>query len=374
MKIGKYIGELLYEHDCVIVTEFGGFVAQYHSATIHPVQHTFSPPSKSIAFNQNLVKNDGLLANYISNKLLLSYPDACRVINDFVIICNSELERGNKVIIENIGELFYDYEKNLQFIPASQTNYLLDSFGLTDIQSPAIKREKDFDIFNNSDHSVVPATRRKSYLKPVLKIAAITGVAAMLTWAYFNPVISGKISKSLAGIFPEMETSTSINEPVDAKVSEAKPYKESVATNESQPVEDIYQKPIEESPVATTENANAVNTVTSNTIESPKENIEPVKNITPEIKNVIVTKPSVELSSNSNDKYFIIGGCFSIAENATKLNNELKVKGFPSQLLGKGKRGLEMVSISSAGSREKAEEMLGFIQTSGYPDAWIMRK
>ncbi len=371
MRIGKYIGELLYEHDCVIITDFGGFVANYRSAAIHPVQHTFTPPSKSIAFNQNLTKNDGLLANFISDRLLLSYPDACRLINDFVIICNTELEKGNKVMIENIGELFYDYEKNLQFIPAADKNYLLDSFGFSNIQSQAIKREKDFVIFNNgnSDAKVIPAEKRKSYFKPVLKIAAITGIAAMITWAYFNPVISGKISKSLASIFPDMGQEKTDNlQPVDAKISEAKTFKEAVAKTETQPVEDIYQKPAEEKPEPITENT------APKVVPTPVENIEPAKAVTTEVKKTITAKPSVELTSGSNDKYFIIGGCFSVAENATKLNDELKSKGFPAQLLGKGKRGLEMVSISSAASREKAEEMLGFIQTSGYPDAWIMRK
>jgi hypothetical protein len=73
-------------------------------------------------------------------------------------------------------------------------------------------------------------------------------------------------------------------------------------------------------------------------------------------------------------KFFIIGGCFGVHENAIAFVDELKAKGYPSQLLGKGKKGLEIVCISSAANRNKAEEMLGFIQDSGYPDAWIMKK
>ena len=57
-KIDKHINELLYNHDCVIVPEFGGFVTNYASAKIHPVQHTFTPPSKNIVFNKNLKNND----------------------------------------------------------------------------------------------------------------------------------------------------------------------------------------------------------------------------------------------------------------------------------------------------------------------------
>ena len=75
-KVDKHISELLYQHDCVIVPEFGGFVANYCSAKIHPTQHTFTPPSKSIVFNSNLKNNDGLLANHIALAENTNYPEA----------------------------------------------------------------------------------------------------------------------------------------------------------------------------------------------------------------------------------------------------------------------------------------------------------
>ena len=68
MKLEQYISELLYQYDCVVVPGLGGFVANYKSATIQPIQNTFSPPSKSISFNKNLNANDGLLANLIAQK------------------------------------------------------------------------------------------------------------------------------------------------------------------------------------------------------------------------------------------------------------------------------------------------------------------
>ncbi len=373
MKLGQYIGELLYDHDCVIITDFGGFVANYRSATIHPVQHTFSPPAKSIAFNQNLVNNDGLLANFISNKLLLSYPDACRVINDFVIACNAELERGNKIVIENIGELFYDYERNLQFVPAEHKNYLLDSFGLGDIQSPAIKRNGDFDLFTSQqDAKIIPAEKRKNYLKPVLRIAAITGVAAMLTFAYFNPIISGKISKSLAGMFPAIEAESNSSAKEDMHASESKTFKEAVAVTETQPVEDIYQKSTEEKTIEV-----AAENTTPAVAEEVKPDVAPVPSVQKIVKaevHTVVDETKSHKLATTEGNFHIIGGCFSVPENAAKLTGELQAKGFPAKTLGKGKRGLEMVSISSATTLNRAEEMLAQVKESGYPDAWIMRR
>ena len=73
MKLEQYISKLLYQYDCVIVPGLGGFVANYKSATIQPVQNTFSPPSKGISFNKNLNNNDGLLANFIAQEETVSF-------------------------------------------------------------------------------------------------------------------------------------------------------------------------------------------------------------------------------------------------------------------------------------------------------------
>src|SRR6476646_1164671 len=140
-KVDKHISELLDEHDCVIVPDLGGFVANYAPAKIHPVQHTFIPPSKNIVFNKNLRNNDGLLANHIVIAESTSYPEALKYIHHFVENTSSQLKTGAKVKIEEVCTLFLDVEGNIQFEPDASTNHLLDAFGLSRFQSPAVKRE-----------------------------------------------------------------------------------------------------------------------------------------------------------------------------------------------------------------------------------------
>ena len=67
MIIANYISDLLYRYDCVIVPDFGGFVANRIGAQVNNFTHTFSPPTKQITFNGLLKHNDGLLANYIAS-------------------------------------------------------------------------------------------------------------------------------------------------------------------------------------------------------------------------------------------------------------------------------------------------------------------
>lgn len=381
MKIGNYIHDLLHYHDCVIVPDFGGFVTRYQSASIHPVQHLFSPPSKSVAFNSELTTNDGLLANYICSRLLLTYPDACKIINDFVLTCKTQLENNQRLVIDHVGELFYDVEKNLQFTPTNHQNFLLDSFGFSAVQSPAIQRDKPFDIFDDQDATVLPAEKRRNYLKPLLRIAAISGIAAMVAFAYFNPFISSKISKGIAGIIPVMERSAE-SQSEDAKTKVNLPTKEELRQQELNPDKNIYEAGTDiekgNSETNTSETPETTASVESTVSAAPEENTKTpleVNEIRPETSNIKNAPTAVALSHNitSEKAYYIIGGCFSVYENAQNLNSELKSKGYTSAMLGKNKNGLEMVAIAYFSTLEEAETGISKIKNEGYPDVWIYK-
>ena len=73
MNLANYINDLLYRYDCVIVPDFGGFVTNRIGAKLNSDTHTFSPPTKQIAFNSHLKHNDGLLANYIASSEQISF-------------------------------------------------------------------------------------------------------------------------------------------------------------------------------------------------------------------------------------------------------------------------------------------------------------
>jgi hypothetical protein len=366
MKIGNYIFELLHHHDCVIVPDLGGFVTRYQHAAIHPVQHEFTPPSKSVAFNGELIKNDGLLANYISQRLLLSYVDSCRLIQDFVSLCKNQLENNQRIVIEGIGELFYDPEKNIQFRPSGNENYLLDSFGLGTVQSPAIQRDRPFEIFNNKDASVLPAPQQKFTSKFLIKTILGISAAAMVAFAYFNPFLSSKISKGLALIIPvndqqHVVTST----PADVEAESKIQYENSLTASETnaQNVETNIYEHSDNDPAIKSESEKPVTTV---------ESSEPVSVSQP--KEEVITPKATIVQPGKSGPYFIIGGCFSIYDNALKLQAELIQKGFSSQLVGKNKNGLEMVAIASASNIAETETLLSEARSAGYADAWVFKK
>jgi len=128
VEISQYIKELLLLNDCVIIPEFGGFVANYKPATIENNQ--FFPPTKEIAFNNKLISNDGLLINYISEAEGIDYFNAKQKLDSFVEETMLNLERNRNVYFEGVGYLHYDSRENLQFEPQLKQNLLVDSYGL----------------------------------------------------------------------------------------------------------------------------------------------------------------------------------------------------------------------------------------------------
>lgn len=134
LDITAFIRELLFGHDCVIVPGFGGFIGNYTPARIDKVSGTFYPPVKQISFNRNLNHNDGLLVGRISGTSNITYGDARELVEQFVADLRKKLERGEKVVFDNIGSFVNNSEGNVQFEPDKNVNYHLDSYGLEPFQ------------------------------------------------------------------------------------------------------------------------------------------------------------------------------------------------------------------------------------------------
>lgn len=128
----SYINDLLYLHECVIIPGFGGFVTNYKSSHIDEKRGIFYPPTKEISFNRSLTKNDGLLVNWIVRKESITYEKANRRIAYFVEDLRVKLNQGKRIVLENVGILFYDRRFNILFEPVNY-NFLTDSWGMEEI-------------------------------------------------------------------------------------------------------------------------------------------------------------------------------------------------------------------------------------------------
>lgn len=178
MAIASYINDLLYRYECVILPGFGAFITQRQSARIQTATNEFYPPQKTVSFNRQLVKNDGLLANHIVEVENVSYETAVAKLHTYVADLESVLDKNKVVNFQNIGS-FTLSEDRLLFEPAAQTNYLKEAFGLSSFASTPVSREvyrKQAEAIEEKAPIAFTPERRKR--RPYLQYAAI-GLVAM---------------------------------------------------------------------------------------------------------------------------------------------------------------------------------------------------
>ena len=132
MQLTNAINILLYTNDCVTVPEFGSFIINKFSSTYDENKGKFYPPSRRVSFNSKIKSNDGLIANFISEELGISYEDAVKKVHTEVVSWKKILNEES-IVLKNIGELSYNADENIVFVPDLDSNHFLGSFGLPTI-------------------------------------------------------------------------------------------------------------------------------------------------------------------------------------------------------------------------------------------------
>ena len=195
MNISSHIQDLLYRYECVVLPGFGAFLSQKQSAYIDENSQEFFPPNKVISFNRQLIKNDGLLANYIAEVEAVKYHTANNMIQEFVYDLENSLQNDAKAELANIGKFYLDAEDKLQFEPVSEINFLTQSFGLASYQVTPVQREvykKQVEELEEKTPLLFTPERRKSSF---LKYAAIGIIALGISGFAGLNIYSSQVSK-----------------------------------------------------------------------------------------------------------------------------------------------------------------------------------
>jgi len=142
LSIEKHVFELLKHYDCVIITGLGGFILNRRNAYINKITQKIYPPSKKLGFNKNLYENDGLLANYLVQIEDISYDEACVEILKFSRKAKLKLKKGESIIFENIGEIYYNQNESIEFKATGLFNFDAQSYGMKEFQLTEQKIEQ----------------------------------------------------------------------------------------------------------------------------------------------------------------------------------------------------------------------------------------
>lgn len=181
MQLETYISDLLYRYECVTIPNFGAFLTQNTSATIDETTNTFYAPKKVMSFNEQIQKNDGILAHYIADVEKIPFETANKKIDKRVKILKSYLTQGETLTFKNIGEITFNKEGKIVFEPSYHLNYLTDSFGLSQFASPQVNREVYKETVEAIENVIpITVTPEKRKARPFLKYAAVALVALTL--------------------------------------------------------------------------------------------------------------------------------------------------------------------------------------------------
>jgi len=346
-KIEQYISELLYKHECVIVPQFGGFVARHLPASINNEGSLISPPAKSILFNKNLQNNDGLLVNFVMGAEGLAYEAANEYVLKYAHYCNNSLQSKQRVEIQGVGVLFMNAEQSIQFEPQVDVNYLIESFGLFPINAEEIAAEKTEKIIELSDRRAT-VVREAPVSRKYLRIAAISLAAPMLALGIFFSLSNKKVKNTVTAAF--------------GVSSEASAYEKSYYKNKAY---SYVAKP--EANVIVDANGYASISLSNNEylFVNVSDTVAADKTVVKKVLHHIVK------SSSASGKYKIVVGCFSIEENAQRLINTLHERNINAVLAGKNKNGLHVVSAGSTNNVDEARQLLQSVRQN-YPSAWMM--
>ncbi|MBK6370871.1 MAG: SPOR domain-containing protein [Flavobacteriales bacterium] len=332
MSLERDLHDLLYEHDCVIVPGWGGFLAQYKPARLDTARKVIHPPCKEVGFNRHLMRNDGLLTDQLAKRDGLAFTAASDLLAQEVAHWRAELDRQGRLELPRIGIFYRDAERNLQFDPDDRANFLKEAFGLRPVAAiPRVQQEKPTVV----EPIAVPAATGRRW-----NWAAAAGIALLISAGAIGSYLFRSEGDALAWL----------GRPDATYMPEHMPEAQGVTA----------------SGVLLPEEPLGIRTLPLSDNDSVSLTVDLGSPAPAETTYVAPTTKSTTLG-----RFHIIGGCFAQPENADRLLSDLLDRGFPAQRLSQYGE-LHPVAFGSYPDRASALVALARIREEGAGQAWLL--
>ena len=317
------------DYDCVIIPGFGGFICNERPAWFDDEKEEMVPPSRDVLFNPNLTHNDGLLAQEIIRLTGLTYTEALSLAETEADFIASQLKAGNTVEIAGVGRLYSSEDGINRFAPAAELVRTLSSFGHSRIPLAKLKPIQQPIQQQGQDNEETPASHMVPLRKKVARVAAILAIplaaGTIIGGAYISQGVNG--SNTMLSLVPAPETIISTFSPSDdAKIFES----EELTTEEVLEIE--YVDPAPE---------------------------------------VVEGRIIEEVISQVN--FLIVGGAFSIEENAQTLATQLREEGYNPTFHYQSHNNLHLVALGEFESEEDARAAMAKARRNGRTASWLKR-
>jgi hypothetical protein len=328
MSVENILYQLLLEHDCVILPNFGGFIVRESPCNYNPSREIVKPYSKSIFFNQHLIENDGLLINAIARLKNITYDAATIEVETWVKKLASQLDSEGSLGILNIGNFTKGTEGNKWFAADSNLNLSLQTYGLRPVKAVILHaldledEAQTLDIKPLADNKPIePFTIQRTNWKAWLAAASIAIVAHI---GYLSIESIQNKNSNHASVMPMPTVSNTVE-------TESIPVQEDtlITSNEVAMTETIA--PEVEVPTTTT----AIETAPVETIKIQEIPATPVTETT------VFESESIQVNTLTN-----VIGRYKLEINAMNHVKDLAKKGI-NGTIGKNTQGLYEVTVPS---------------------------
>jgi nucleoid DNA-binding protein len=316
--INIYIKELMETTDCVVIPGFGAFVGERREAQINPHTHQFSPPFKEIMFNDSLVRDDGVLTQYIAVEEGISYAESHQIVENQVDEWKQILLKEEILKFDEIGELTLNREGNFIFSPFYDLNYLQDSFGLQKFISPAVRHQSNKKTIALAAENSSPVT----FVATFFLLFALSAIWFYFQWSEIDNQYSQQSTIIPVSTYKNIEKTE---------------IKKAIKTKE------------------TTKPATSTKKVIENKEESETKKVEKERKTIP------------------SKTHYIIAGAFRDSRNAKNLIQKLKRQGFNAGIAGLSPKGLLIVYYNAYTDAHEAIKALKEIKKYK-PSAWLYSK
>lgn len=304
---------MLLEYDCVIIPGLGGFVCNERSAWYDEEREEMVPPSKDVLFNPNLTHNDGLLAQEIIRLTGLTLPEAMKIAESEAASMLEAIAAGDSVELAKVGRIYSNADGVLRFAPNAELVRMLRSFG----------------------HARIPLAKLKVAAKPKTSFTRVAAVLAIplamgITLGGALMVADPSSSNTLMSIFPTPDATAIISSFSPSEGTEL-----IAPTTEDLALEIDY--------------------------------VEALPEITPE------PTPVIDEEVKRKINFLIIGGAFSIEENAYTLAEELKSEGYTPTHHYQAYNKLHLVALGEFTEEKEARRAMAKARKNGRRAAWLKK-
>lgn len=329
MIIGKYIRQLLNDSKRVVFPGFGNLEVKEVKGTVSQAGGKINPPGLSVKFDSGFSKDDGLLAATMVYGEGMKQEDADQRVLELIDAIKFALDKGEPFLLHETGTFLKDDNGKVHFQTVSDWVLEPDHYGL-----------ESLDLLELEELPKEESSREAKVVQKAPPVAPVKADEPRSSGRSFRInnrwraiyIVTGTLIVILAVLILVPKKNTPIEAiPQNGQHQEENAAEEAVPgpqENQTQPVEaqPAEQEPAEQEP-------------------------EPV-------------------AATSN--YYIIAGSFKHLHNASEMQDQLKARGYKSEVLITENR-MYRVTVASYGSEAEAERVLsGMKSEQGLKSAWVL--